>query len=86
MPKLTPAETKMINDIAIIMANREGPFTKTMLIEALSPLYPNLYYQELKNRISVAIAKDKDRRKPLFKSVRVNVWDLRERVDLTKGK
>ena len=79
MPKKQRTETKMVLDIFDVMTNNKGPFTKTMLIEKLSPIYTELSYQELKNKISAAIIIDKQCHKR-FKSVRVNVWDLKEKI------
>ena len=55
MPKNTYTETKIIRDLAHIMAENQGPFTRKMLAEHLSKIYPDKYYQELMNEISCAI-------------------------------
>lgn len=59
MPKHTYTETKIIHDLATIMANNQGPFTRKMLAEHLSKVYPEKYYQELMNEISYAIQMDR---------------------------
>ena len=69
----------MVRDIAEVMAKNEGPFTRTMLAALLADTYPDMHYRELMNEISNAIFRDKVCKKR-FKSVRVNVWDLKERV------
>ena len=73
-------ETKMIRDIATIMAENKGPFTKKLLIPLLGKIYPHKSYQELKNEISIAILIDK-KCNQRFKVVRPQVWDLKERVN-----
>lgn len=80
MAKHTYTETKMIRDIATIMAKNEGPFTKLMLLEHLSLIYPDKYKQELMNEISGAILTDKSCNQR-FISVKTGVWDLRERAE-----
>lgn len=76
MPKHTYTETKLIRDIATIMAKNQGPFTRKMLAEKLSEIYPEKYYQELMNEVSAAIMTDKYCNKR-FKVVRTGVWELR---------
>jgi hypothetical protein len=80
MPKHTYTETKLIRDIATIMAKNQGvkEWTRKMLAEKLSEVYPEKYYQELMNEISAAILLDKYCNKR-FKVVRTGVWDLREK-------
>lgn len=73
--KYTYTETKLIRDIANIMAKHQGPFTRKMLAEHLSKLYPGKSYQELMNEISAAIMTDKHCNKR-FKVVRTGVWKL----------
>jgi hypothetical protein len=80
MPKYTYTETQMIKDIAKVMAENTGPFTKLMLVDLLHPIYPTKYKQELMNEISMAILTDK-KCNNRFAVVRPQVWDLRERVD-----
>ncbi len=75
MPKNTYKETQIIRDLADIMANNPGPFTRKLLAEHLSKIYPQKYYQELMNEISGAILTDKYCNKR-FKVVRPGVWDL----------
>jgi hypothetical protein len=73
-------ETDTILEIAEIMANNEGPFTKMMLVEKLSERYPDKYKQELKNEVSNAILTDRYCNNR-FAPVRVGWWDLKERVN-----
>jgi ABC-type cobalamin transport system ATPase subunit len=68
-------ETKMIRDIATVMSKNQGPFTKLMLVDLLSTIYPDKYKQELMNEISMAILTDKHCNKR-FKVVRTGVWEL----------
>ena len=77
MPKHTYEETKLIRDIATIMAKNQGvkEWTRKMLAEKLSEIYPEKYYQELMNEISGAILIDKFCNKR-FKVVRTGVWEL----------
>ena len=77
MPRHTYTETKMIRDIATIMAKNEGvkEWTRKMLAEKLSEIYPEKYYQELMNEVSAAILLDKYCNKR-FKVVRTGVWEL----------
>lgn len=80
MPKHTYTETQIIRDIAGIMAINPGPFTRKMLAEKLSEIYPDKYYQTLMNEISAAILTDKYCNKR-FKVVRTGVWDLAKPLD-----
>lgn len=73
----------MIRDIAKVMAENEGPFTKKVLIPLLSPMYPDKSYQALKNEISIAILIDK-KCNQRFKVVRPQVWDLKYRDNTEK--
>lgn len=75
----TYTETKLIREIADIMAKNEGPFTRKILAAHLSKIYPDKYQQEIMNEISGAILTDKSCNQR-FRSVRVGVWDLSERV------
>lgn len=70
----------MIRDIAGIMAMNQGPFTRKILAEKLSEIYPNKYYQELMNEISAAILLDKYCNKR-FRVVRTGVWELAKPLD-----
>lgn len=82
----TYTETKLIRDIATIMAKNpdEKEWTRKLLAGKLSEMYPGKYYQELMNEISAAILLDKYCNKR-FKVVRTGVWGLRI-DDLIKGK
>ena len=80
MPKHHYTETKMIRDIANIMVTNPGPFTRKMLAEKLSEIYPDKYYQELMNEVSAAIMTDKYCNKR-FRVVRTGVWELAEPLD-----
>ena len=80
MPKHTYTETKMIRDIATIMAKNPDvqEWTRKMLAEKLSEIYPHKYYQELMNDVSAAMLTDKYCNKR-FKVVRTGVWRLAEK-------
>lgn len=71
----TYTETKLIRDIAEIMAKHQGPFTRKMIAKHLEVIYPAKYHQELMNDVSGAILTDKHCNKR-FKVVRTGVWEL----------
>lgn len=77
MPKHTYTETQIIRDIATIMAKNPGEkeWTRKMLVEKLSEIYPEKYYQTLMNEVSAAVLTDKYCNKR-FKVVRTGVWEL----------
>lgn len=68
-------ETQHIRDIATIMATNPGPFTRAMIWEKMSEIYPDLSKQELKIIVSSAFEIDK-RAKKRFKLVAPGWWDL----------
>jgi hypothetical protein len=71
-------ETQRIRDIANIMAAGTGPWTRKMLCEELSKLYPGLSKQELNIEVSGAIQRDRYANNR-FKIAKRGWWDLVER-------
>ncbi len=52
-------ESKYASDLVRIMRAETGPYTRSMLANELSKLYPAMYWQELMNEVSFAIQIDK---------------------------
>jgi hypothetical protein len=70
-------ESHYIRDLARIMKNGEGPFSKAYLVEQLHKMHKNKTVQELKLEVSLAIESDKHINKR-FKRVEGG-WDLKDR-------
>lgn len=71
-------ESQYIRDIAEIMAKGTGPFTRKMLAEELSKMYPHLRPKEIKLLVSGAIQDDRYINNR-FKIVKQSWWDLKDR-------
>ncbi len=76
--KRTIEESQCIRDIAAIMSEGGGPFTRKQLATALAKIHPELTYQETMLQVSSAIQDDKFANNK-FKSVRQGYWDLAEK-------
>jgi hypothetical protein len=70
-------ESDLIRELAALMKDNKGPFSKMALVALLSKRYPAKPIQELKNDISGAIMIDKYCNKR-FISEKPGWWDLRD--------
>lgn len=75
-----PEESRYIRDLARIMANGTGPFSRKYLAEELKKVHKGLAIQEALNEVSCAIESDKHINKR-FKRVIPGGWDLNEKID-----
>ena len=69
-------ESKYASDLVRIMRAGTGPYTRSMLANELSKLYPAMYWQELMNEVSGALLMDRLSRKNRFMIVRKGWYDL----------
>lgn len=63
-------ESKYASDLVRIMRAGTGPYTRSMLANELSKLYPAMYWQELMNEVSGAIQMDKWSKANRFRPVK----------------
>lgn len=74
----TPIESEYIRDLARIMANGTGPFSRKYLAEELQKVHKELSIQQALNEVSGAIESDKHINKR-FKRRIPGGWDLADK-------
>lgn len=80
-----PTESRYIRDIARIMANGAGPFSRSYLTEELHKIHKHLSIQQLRNEVSCAMESDKHINKR-FKRVIPGGWELAKKESPDQNK
>jgi len=75
-PKYEFRESIYAQDLVQIMKAGSGPYTRKMLAQELSKLYPQMYWQDLMNEVSSAIQLDRWSQANRFRAVKKGWYDL----------